>query len=69
VGRLGPTWYAGEFRGGRRCGRGVGLWLSEDGFNEGVYDGEWWQVSSAEMSMLFHGIQPVVPRHAGKAAR
>ncbi len=44
VGRAGPTWYAGEFRGGKRSGRGLGLWLSEDGFQEGLYEGEWDQV-------------------------
>ena len=44
VGRAGPTWYAGDFRQGRRSGRGLGLWLSEDGFQEGLYEGEWDQV-------------------------
>ncbi len=36
--------YAGEFQGGRRHGRGVGLWLTTDGFQEGLYEGEWSKV-------------------------
>jgi hypothetical protein len=46
-GRMGPTWYAGEFKGGRRSGRGLGLWLSAEGFQEGLYEGEWFKVCAA----------------------
>jgi hypothetical protein len=76
TGRAGPTWYAGEFRGGRRSGRGLGLWLSEDGFQEGLYEGEWLQVCDVHLynnnticlSRLFHNPLPF-PASLGQAPR
>ena len=67
LGRSGPTWYAGEFKGGRRSGKGLGLWLSEDGFQEGLYEGEWLQVhsfSSRGLLSLMH--PPLLPVSQGK---
>jgi hypothetical protein len=70
VGRSGPTWYAGEFKGGKRSGTGIGLWLSEYGFLQGLYEGEWLKVQSFLSRGLISLMRtPLFSRFAGQASR